>query len=56
MTVFPFPINEVMRLDDRLSKLKPSTLFEEDEGEPRTPSIYRRRRRSGWSSIKHGPK
>jgi uncharacterized protein YabN with tetrapyrrole methylase and pyrophosphatase domain len=34
MTVFPFQINEVMHLYNRLSKLKPSTILEKDQGEP----------------------
>jgi len=35
MTVFPFQINEVMHLYNRLSKLKPSTILERDQVEPR---------------------
>ncbi len=34
MTVFPFQVNEVMHLYNRLSKLKPSTILEKDQGEP----------------------
>jgi uncharacterized protein YabN with tetrapyrrole methylase and pyrophosphatase domain len=34
MTVFPFQINEVMHLYNRLSKLKPSTILEKDQEEP----------------------
>jgi hypothetical protein len=32
--VFPFQINEVMHLYNRLSKLKPSSVFDKDQGEP----------------------
>ena len=35
MTVFPFQINEVMHLYNRVSKLKPSTILEKEQGEPR---------------------
>ncbi len=34
MTVFPFQINEVSHLYNRLSKLKPSTIIEREPGEP----------------------
>jgi hypothetical protein len=34
VTVFPFQINEVMHLYNRLSKLKPSSILEKDQGEP----------------------
>ena len=34
MTVFPFQINEVMHLYNRVSKLKPSTILEKEQGEP----------------------
>ena len=34
MTVFPFQINEVMHLYNRLSKLKPSSILEKDQTEP----------------------
>ncbi len=34
MTVFPFQINEVAHLYNRLSKLKHSTIIEKEQGEP----------------------
>lgn len=34
MTVFPFQINEVAHLYNRVSKLKPSTILEQDQAEP----------------------
>ena len=34
MTVFPFQVNEVMHLYNRLSKLKPSTILDKDQSEP----------------------
>ena len=34
MAVFPFQINEVTRLYNKLSKLKPSSLLEQEQGEP----------------------
>jgi hypothetical protein len=34
MTVFPFQINEVAHLYNRLSKLKPSTILEKEQSEP----------------------
>jgi len=34
MTDFPFQINEVMHLYNRLSKLKPSAILEKDQIEP----------------------
>lgn len=33
MTVFPFQVNEVMRLYTRISKLKPSTILEKEPQE-----------------------
>lgn len=35
MTVFPFQINEVMHLYNRVSKLKPSAILEKDQGGPK---------------------
>jgi hypothetical protein len=34
VTIFPFQLDEVARLDDRLSKLRPSAILEKDRGEP----------------------
>lgn len=34
MTIFPFQINEVMHLYNRVSKLKPSAILEKDRLEP----------------------
>ena len=34
MTAFPFQIQEVTHLYNRLSKLKPSAIIEKDQGEP----------------------
>lgn len=34
MTIFPFQINEVMHLYNRVSKLKPIALLEREQGEP----------------------
>jgi hypothetical protein len=34
MTLFPFQINEVMHLYNRVSKLKPSAILEKEQGEP----------------------
>lgn len=34
MTAFPFQINEVMHLYNRVSKLKPSTILEREQKEP----------------------
>ena len=34
MTVFPFQINEVMHLYNRVSKLKPSNILEKEQTEP----------------------
>jgi len=34
MTVFPFQINEVMHLYNRVSKLKPSNILEKEQPEP----------------------
>ncbi len=34
MTVFPYQIHEVSHLYSRLSKLKPSTIIEKEQGEP----------------------
>ena len=35
MTVFPFQVNEAMHLYNRLSKLKPSTILDKEQVEPR---------------------
>jgi hypothetical protein len=35
MATLPVQINEVMRLYDRLSTLKPSSILDKEEGEPR---------------------
>ena len=35
MTVFPFQVNEAMHLYNRLSKLKPSTILDKEQAEPR---------------------
>lgn len=35
MTIFPFQINEVMHLYNRVSKLKPSAILEREAAEPR---------------------
>ena len=34
MSIFPFQINEVVRLYDRVSKLNPSTNLEKEQEEP----------------------
>jgi hypothetical protein len=34
MSVFPFQINEVVRLYNRVSKLNPSAILEKERGEP----------------------
>jgi hypothetical protein len=34
MTIFPFQINEVLNLDNRVSKLKLSTILEKEQIEP----------------------
>lgn len=34
MTTFPFQINEVIHLYNRVLKLKPSTILEKEQGEP----------------------
>ena len=34
MTAFPFQVNEVMHVYNRLSKLRPSTILEKDQAEP----------------------
>lgn len=34
MTISPFQLNEVMGLYNRVSKLRPSTLLERDQGGP----------------------
>jgi len=34
MTVFPFQINEVAHLYNKLSKLKPSTILDKEQSEP----------------------
>jgi len=34
MSIFPFQINEVVRLYDRVSKLNPSTILEKEQEEP----------------------
>jgi hypothetical protein len=34
MSVFPFQMNEVVRLYNRVSKLNPSTILEKERGEP----------------------
>jgi hypothetical protein len=34
MTVFPFQINEVAHLYNKLSKLKPSTILDKEQPEP----------------------
>ncbi len=34
MTAFPFQINEVMHVYNRLSKLRPSSILEKDQAEP----------------------
>lgn len=35
MTIFPFQINEVVHLYNKVSKLKPSTILEKEQGEPK---------------------
>lgn len=35
MTIFPIQFNEVMQVYNRISKLKPATLLEKGEEEPR---------------------
>jgi hypothetical protein len=34
MTVFPFQVNEVMHLYNRLSKLSPSVILDKEQSEP----------------------
>ena len=34
MTLFPFQVNEVMHLYNRVAKLKPSAILEKDQVEP----------------------
>ena len=34
MTVFPFQLNDVTRLHNRLAKLKPSSLLDKEQAEP----------------------
>jgi len=35
MTIFPFQINEVIHLYSRVAKLKPSTMLEKEQSDPK---------------------